>query len=169
MGPARTYVNLWIVFFLCGLWHGAAWTFVVWGMWHGVLLVAERWGSQRFGFTLSGSLGNALTFILVLIGWVLFRADSLAAAGRFISHMFGGGTALSHESLSVWFYLTPDIWSCLCVAVFFSWLPMERFKYVRLPEPVSSFAQGSVALVLIIYSAAVLSKSAFNPFIYFRF
>ncbi|MBI3147651.1 MAG: MBOAT family protein [Betaproteobacteria bacterium] len=84
--PLRTYLNLLLTMALGGLWHGAAWTFVVWGVYHGALLAVHRWyrgllptpwkDSQRFG----GSLGLALTFLLVMLGWVLFRAADLQAA-----------------------------------------------------------------------------------------
>src|SRR4029078_11548331 len=74
VSPVRTYVNLVTVFFLCGLWHGASWNFVAWGMFHGVLLVLER---TKFGRALAASPAvarHAYTLLMVLIGWVLFRA-----------------------------------------------------------------------------------------------
>jgi len=169
LGPRRTYINLWIVFFLCGLWHGAAWTFVAWGMWHGLLLVTERWGQERFGWTSKGILGTALTFVLVIIGWVPFRADSLTDAVMFLSHMFGLAAGPSAAELPIWFYLTPDVWFCLTLATIFSWVPIERLKAIPVPEPLTVLAQGSVSVLLLIYCAATLSKAAFNPFIYFRF
>ncbi|MEN9846129.1 MAG: hypothetical protein RIS36_1276 [Pseudomonadota bacterium] len=169
LGARRTYGNLWIVFFLCGLWHGAAWTFVVWGMWHGLLLVGERWAKTRFGWTPKGIPGTGLTFLLVVIGWVPFRADSLSHAGMFISRMFSIAVEHSANDLPIWFYLTPDVWFCLALAMIFSWLPTEKFQGMRLPEPMTVLVQGSVSVLLFIYCAATLSKVAFNPFIYFRF
>ena len=83
-GGLRTYVNLWIVFFLCGLWHGANWTFVIWGMWHGLLLVIERILKNTVQIVPKGLLGNALTFLLVMIGWVFFRAESIHSAWEYI-------------------------------------------------------------------------------------
>lgn len=169
LGPRRTYVNLWVVFFLCGLWHGAAWTFVVWGMWHGLLLVIERWSAERLGLTPRGILGNLATFALVLIGWVPFRADSLSQAGAFLSRMFSLSQPSSAALLPASFYLTPEVLCGLALAVLFAWLPVERLKNICLPEVVIVCAQGCTALLLLVYSAASLSKSAFNPFIYFRF
>lgn len=169
LGPRRTYFNLWVVFFLCGLWHGAAWTFVAWGIWHGLLLVAERWGKERFGWVPRGTFGNALTFLLVILGWVPFRADSLAEASTFISHMLGLSAAPAAGELPILFYLTPDVSLCLALAAFFSWLPTEKLAAIRLPEPVCAAAQGVCSIALLSYSAAALSKAAFNPFIYFRF
>ncbi len=169
LGPRRTYINLWVVFFLCGLWHGADWTFVVWGMWHGLLLVTERWGKERFGFAPQGITGNLATFLLVLIGWVPFRADSLSQAGSFLSRMLCISEPTSFAGVPVSSYITPDVAWGLALAVLFAWLPVERLKTVRLPQIVSTCAQGSVSLLLLLYAAASLSKSAFNPFIYFRF
>jgi len=169
LGPRRTYINLWVVFFLCGLWHGADWTFVAWGMWHGLLLVTERWSKERFGFAPQGISGNLATFLLVLIGWVPFRADSLSQAASFLSRMLCISQPTSFAGVPVSSYITPDVAWGLALAVLFAWLPVERLKTVRLPQVVSTCAQGSVSLLLLLYAAASLSKSAFNPFIYFRF
>ena len=69
-----------IVFVLCGLWHGAAWTFLLWGLWHGVFLIAERLG-QKAGFPkVPRVVGVTYTLLFVALGWVLFRADSAAHA-----------------------------------------------------------------------------------------
>ncbi len=168
-GSSRTYLNLWIVFFLCGLWHGAAWTFVAWGMWHGLLLVLERLGKERFGVAPKGLVGNACTFLLVLIGWVLFRADSVGQAFSFLGLMAGWGVSDAPAGFPVWYYLTPDVITCLALAFFFSWLPVERIRGIKVPELAAVCSQSFASVLLLVYSAAVLSKAAFNPFIYFRF
>src|SRR5262249_42879186 len=72
-GAARMFFNLVLVFFLVGLWHGAAYQFIVWGLYHGALLIVERVLSLRFHFVPSGWLARAIAFLLVLLGWVLFR------------------------------------------------------------------------------------------------
>ena len=73
----RMYLNLVLVFFLCGLWHGASWTFVVWGLYHGVFLVLERAGlAARVGM-LPRTLRHAYAVLVVMVGWVFFRADTL--------------------------------------------------------------------------------------------
>ncbi len=87
-GPRRTYLNLFITMLLGGLWHGANWTFVVWGAYHGLLLLAER----RFAASwerLPMLVRRALTFILVVIGWVLFRSENLLMAFTWLEEMFG--------------------------------------------------------------------------------
>lgn len=168
-GPWRTYFNLWAVFLLCGLWHGAAWTFVAWGMWHGALLVSERWAKERHGFEPKGVTGNLVTFFLVVVGWVFFRADTLSQAFDFLGRMFLITSPSVQSQLSALQHLTPDVCASMALAIVFAWLPVEKLGRVRLPAPLTSCAQGCVSLALLLYSAAALSKSGFNPFIYFRF
>ncbi|MEI9892234.1 MAG: MBOAT family O-acyltransferase [Caulobacteraceae bacterium] len=79
-GAATTYRNLLIVFLLCGLWHGASWTFVLWGAWHGLFLAIERAGLKRVLDKVPAPLAWAYAILVVMIGWVLFRAPSLGAA-----------------------------------------------------------------------------------------
>jgi D-alanyl-lipoteichoic acid acyltransferase DltB (MBOAT superfamily) len=103
VSPRHHHVNLLVTFVLSGLWHGANWTFVLWGLYHGLLLVLElatarlRGGlAQRLGVDRSPALGRgvgrAVTFILVCMGWVLFRAESLGDAGYILASI-GAGTA----------------------------------------------------------------------------
>ena len=98
-GPARRYVNLMVTMTLGGLWHGAGWTFVVWGAYHGMLLLVNHawrgltvaWARQSNPAT--GALAIALTFIGVVIGWVVFKADTIATAGMMLSSMTGFNAA----------------------------------------------------------------------------
>src|SRR3954468_35583 len=91
-GEGRTYFNLAVVMLLGGLWHGAKWTFVAWGAFHGLLLVLERWrGKQSFYSGLPKPGRIAVTFLLVLFSWVLFRADNLTAAVEYFRAMFALG------------------------------------------------------------------------------
>src|SRR5262249_55225010 len=86
-GPIRTYVNLLVVFFLCGLWHGAGYTFVVWGLFHGAFLAGERFVLHRWNAAPHGLLGQIYTLAAVTTGWVVFRSDTLAQAGVFLKAM----------------------------------------------------------------------------------
>ena len=124
-GRARTYLNLLTVFFLCGLWHGANWTFVVWGLFHGTFLVIERLGASRRLFREDSALGrrpeglhytralrHAYTLLVVMIGWVFFRADTLTFALVYLKSMAGLGVA-APTAFSVSWYLTPELWLAL--------------------------------------------------------
>ena len=81
-GPLRTYVNLVIVFFLCGLWHGAGYTFIAWGLFHGTFLAAERFVLHRWAIVPRGVLGQIYTLAAVTVGWVLFRSSGLSHKPR---------------------------------------------------------------------------------------
>ena len=112
LSPARTYVNLVTVFFLCGLWHGASWNFVVWGLFHGTFLVIERLGLAAAVRRLWAPLRHAYLLLVVMVGWVFFRADTLGGAAAFLKAMFGFGMAAPTE-FSVSWYLTPALWLAL--------------------------------------------------------
>ena len=88
-GQSRTLINLFIVFFLCGLWHGASYGFIIWGIYHGILLIIERELLARHSFAMSGWPGQAITFLLVMIGWVFFRASNISAAIDYLAVMAG--------------------------------------------------------------------------------
>jgi alginate O-acetyltransferase complex protein AlgI len=104
--PLRTYVNLATVFLLCGLWHGANWTFVVWGLYHGAFLVVER----AAGWSRKGSTGlpvRLATLVVVLVGWVIFRSPDLATAGVVLGRLAGGGSAASATVDGTWWLVVP--------------------------------------------------------------
>jgi alginate O-acetyltransferase complex protein AlgI len=167
----RAYFNLFIVFLLCGFWHGAAWTFVIWGMYYGFLLVFELFLKNRFRFQMSGILGNIYTMGIVMIGWVVFRSADLRSALEFFKLLFGlqpsSGTFLYFPVSS---YLPRDVILYLIAACFFAWLPVERFEKRPFWQSAPGTAlAGLTSLLLVAYSAIVLSTVGFNPFIYFRF
>jgi len=167
----RTYFNLFLVFLLCGFWHGAAWTFVFWGMYYGFLLVIELFLKNRFKFEISGILGNIYTMLMVMIGWVLFRSADFHSAVEFLKLLLGlrpgAGTFLYFPYN---YYLQNDVLIYLAAAVFFAWLPVERFEKLRFWQSAPGVALSGLASVcLVAYAAIVLSTVGFNPFIYFRF
>jgi alginate O-acetyltransferase complex protein AlgI len=168
-GPLRTYFNLFIVFFLCGLWHGAAYTFIVWGLFHGLLLIMERILRNRWNIEPSGLIGWAITLLLVMIGWVFFRSNTVSGALVYLAAMFGLRHA-TEEAYTVGFYLTPDKSFFLGLGVLISVFPLERFQ-ARGDEWVVSvrYAVQIFALCCFVYSVAQIAANGFNPFIYFRF
>jgi len=175
-GTLRAYINLAIVFLLCGLWHGANWTFVVWGTWHGVFLIAEHAGLGDALDRAWRPLRHAYALAAVVGGWVLFRCDTLAHAGAFYAAMLGGGVASSPlHPLAM--YLDPLAAATLAVAVIGA-MPVGRAIGARIDRIASSRAWvasvgaalewGWLAVVLIA-SYAGLAAGTYNPFIYFRF
>jgi len=166
-GVVRTYRNLLIVFLLCGLWHGAAYTFVVWGLYHGALLVIERALKEKFGFVPSGFPGQLATFFLVVVGWVFFRSTSIGAAFQYLSVM-----AHLHPDpismFSVLFYLTNNYLAFLILGMAFAFIPLERFPRLRQTGLRQAGELAGIA-ALLVYDSALMAANGFNPFIYFRF
>ena len=160
-GLTRTYINLFLTMLLGGLWHGANWTFVLWGSLHGACLVLERYWMQRFGSPLfSGWPAVAKTLLLVIIGWVMFRATDIASAGRMFYGMLGlNGVAFSAP---VEWQITPDRLGVLAGGIVLvyamPWLKRQNSRPMRyLPIP------------LFLWAVATLSSQSFTPFLYFQF
>jgi alginate O-acetyltransferase complex protein AlgI len=167
-GSLRTFFNLWVVFFLCGLWHGAGLTFVAWGLYHGLLLIIERFAATVLRWRPSGALGVASSFVLVTIGWVFFRSSSLAAAGHYLAAMFfltpaAGGLA------AIKFELSPEVCCYLLIGTFFAFAPLDRVSRLRFDRPMVMASQLGFSSVSLLYSSVLLAANSFNPFIYFRF
>ena len=166
-GPTRTYVNLAVVMLLGGLWHGAKWNFIVWGAYHGLLLSYERWrGKQSVYQMLPLSPRIALTFLLMLFSWVLFRADNLTAAGHYFGAMFSFTPTTSASAL-----LAADIYGPLhlvvmgvCAALVFQ--RVQAHEWSLKPQ---TWTRPVVLLPLFVFALLVMFSQAFNPFLYFQF
>jgi alginate O-acetyltransferase complex protein AlgI len=165
-GPMRTYVNLFIVMLLGGLWHGAAWNFVVWGGLHGTLLALERaQGKSALYGWLPGPLRVAATFVFVLITWVFFRAPDLPSAGRYLADMFGLGAAQDGAGLLAGIVYEPYYLGTFVTAAVIVWTCPQTWEWTR----ELTWHKAVLALVLFVVAAAVLTTQAYNPFIYFIF
>lgn len=166
----RLYFNLWIVFIASGFWHGAAWTFIFWGMYHGLFLVLERIFLNKLYAKLGTFIPMLITFILVCIGWVFFRADTLGFAFKFIKKMFIWKWSLSSMTF------TKEYLFFFALAILFSFFIVLPFgKKIQSKIYFSSFSSSQhivmTCLVLCLYvvSVSAIAGSDFNPFIYFRF
>lgn len=165
-GSARTYFNLMIVMLLGGLWHGAAWNFLVWGGVHGGALAVER-SLRNFGGIqlLPRPVKIAGTFVLVALAWVLFRADDLATAGQYYRSLFGLADLRPGVALLPGLVWQPYFLFALGAASLVTWCGVPTWDWTqRLP----GWKAGCV-LVLMAVSVAVLSMQDYNPFIYFIF
>ncbi|KJS00417.1 MAG: hypothetical protein VR65_13035 [Desulfobulbaceae bacterium BRH_c16a] len=176
-GPRRTIINLFIVFFLCGLWHGASWNFIFWGLFHGFFLSIERgrWGSMlqraprffRHGYVL----------LVVLVGWIFFRAETFTQGVNLVGILFGDQTTtlLPYAvmmRLNVLFYIT------LGSAIFFMAPTMpclyEKAGQTAFGVLLRKFRVQYLVRLLCLCSVfmlalASLASGVYNPFIYFRF
>jgi alginate O-acetyltransferase complex protein AlgI len=165
-GTGRTYLNLMIVFLLCGLWHGAGWTFIVWGAWHGFWLVVERaFGRKPFYASLPRSARVLVTLLLITIGWVIFRAETLSEAGRLLAVMFmpaaaqGGSMLLS----SIIYTRGHLIVMALCALLVFQ--PVQGFDWTRRLD----WSRVLLPAGLFVLSLLTLFAQSFRPFLYFQF
>jgi alginate O-acetyltransferase complex protein AlgI len=175
----RMYFNLVLVFFLCGLWHGASWTFVVWGLYHGTFLVIERVGLAARVNALPMPVRHAYALLVVMAGWVFFRADTLGGATAMLAAMAGAGATVPTTYAPVWY------WSSEVLLAFIAGVigatPVMPSVARRLSGWTDEAAatptlgwRGSVAAVvalLVIFSASLMlsASRSYNPFIYFRF
>lgn len=168
-GNNRTYVNLFIVFFVTGLWHGASWNFVVWGLYHGVFIVIERGGFENVLAKLSKPIQHFYTLLVVMIGWVFFRAETLTDAVDFLQVMFipQAGTDALNSYLSYFhFGARPLIMSC--VAVIFA-MPFYRLVNDQLQLEERFWLRVGLLFILFATSVVFVVSGSYNPFIYFRF
>lgn len=170
-GRAQTYRNLAIVFLLTGAWHGANWTFVVWGAYHGALLIAERLiGSPGRMSPVHSAVRRALTLILVMAGWALFRSQDLSAAGDVLASMAGSHGWGLDESMQI--ALTNRRVLVLFLASFVILLP-ARFVMGRYLDTARTAAADRMRLAYSTlgmgYSAILIAAGTFSPFLYYQF
>jgi alginate O-acetyltransferase complex protein AlgI len=168
-GRLRAGINKSIVFFLCGLWHGAAWTFVVWGLIHGAFSLMEEFVPIR---KLPKALGHIYTIFVVTVAFVIFRADNFAQAGLMLRTMFCGWNVTQASMVVLMERLTPlfaatFVAACVLAMPVVPWLK-GRFEASGNETVVRGLSYAG-SLVLLVLCVVSLSSGTYNPFIYFRF
>lgn len=181
-GTAKTVRNLLVVFLLTGVWHGAAWTFVIWGLYHGAFLLFERFGLARILAAAPRLVGHVYALLVVAVGWVLFRAETLPQALDYLAAM----TAVAKVPplpLGTRVLLDAQTLAALAAGVVFagptlSWL-LDRLRTPRLSpshtlerrlDTQAVHVLATPALIVgLILSVAILAGTTLNPFLYFRF
>ena len=184
----RTYFNLVLVFFLCGLWHGANWAFVLWGTYHGAFLVMERAGLRKIIGRLPRLATHIYTMFVVMIGWVLFRiatgppawGDPAGHSMRYLGAMFGGGAAESQRTVAE--YADNVVWIAILIGLVAAtpiygalgqrtsaWLdqkgPAERPRW----RIIRRLGVDGWLLLALAYGVLRMAADTYNPFIYFQF
>jgi alginate O-acetyltransferase complex protein AlgI len=176
-GTNRTYINLVIVFLLCGLWHGASWNFVIWGMLHGTLLVLERVGILNLRVFSWAPVRHFYVLFCVLMAWVFFRTESLSDAWAYLEIMYGAGT-LNAGAGSLTSYVDRELAWMLGLAVVLAMPLSEWIRKLGWPDAFASLramrrlatAGELIGTIFILLLAAMkLADGTHNPFIYFRF
>lgn len=168
-GNFRTCANLMIVFVVTGIWHGANWTFWLWGIWHGIMQIGEKclWGKYLKKIKWVNIL---YTDLIVLLGWVLFRADSVEYAFAYIKNMFVYRSALPNYTIAD--YMDSKVFVVLIFGVVFAGLAQNCMEKYREKLKNSLVVEiGKVLLLLVVFLLCLMSiaSGAYNPFIYFKF
>jgi alginate O-acetyltransferase complex protein AlgI len=165
----KMFFNLWIVFVISGLWHGAAWNFVIWGMFHGFFLILDRLFLVKILSKLGRIFSIAFTYIITLIGWVLFRAESIVQAKTYITKMFVFNTSSSIK-------LDNQTITMLLFGVLFSFFALIKNTETKQMDYYNGMLSkrfylisSPIVILLLILSLSYVISSGFNPFIYFRF
>ncbi|WP_157994120.1 MBOAT family O-acyltransferase [Cohnella abietis] len=166
----RTYLNLWIVFVVSGIWHGASWNFLIWGVIHGNYQIVERIFWLKLSKSLPKWFNIIYTYLLVLIAWVFFRANTLPDAVSYLKKMFflsDSSSALYSPSLtnSVLFFLLLGLLICF--------MPATRLYQTYSPKVAAiihhEICKMALILLLLIFSMVRCISATYSPFIYFRF
>ncbi len=170
LGQLRTLVNLWIVFLLSGLWHGAGWNFIIWGAYHGFFLVIERYKLLKVYQKIPSIIRVLITFIIVSTGWVLFRNEDIHHAFFIIKKMY------SFDFSKGMGYLHNDFMFSFLLSIIFSFfILIPKFKDIQ--DKIYQFnlsksqklKLATLSILLYFISLSYIAALNFNPFIYFRF
>ena len=164
-GSVRTYINLALVMLLGGLWHGASWNFLIWGGIHGGYLAFERaQGKESIYHKLPALLQVLITFFIVLIAWVFFRADTLPDAAQYLKCMFGGATPGQGEAVRGLIYNQYYVVNFILAGITIWALPQTWDFTRRLTWPKIAWC-----ILLFFIALTALTTQSYNPFIYFIF
>lgn len=169
VSSGRLIVNLFIVWSLTGLWHGANWTFVAWGLFFFVLLVFEKYSrlEQCFVSWWLRPIRYLYTMLCVVVGWVLFNSPSIQAAGRYLTTMFGfSENVLINDQ--AWMFLHETFFIFLLGALF-SFPLVPWLKTFADKSPVMQVVSAILYCGVFVVSFACVLRSAMNPFLYFNF
>lgn len=164
--------NLFVVWLLTGIWHGANWTFLFWGIWNFVFILAEKLLDihKRMRYPI---LMHIYTMLVVIFGWVAFRADNLYQAGRYFLNMFALNNNGIHSDLALVFIKENMLW--LVLGVVFSTPIARKINYLLVErkmkkvENIYNITYPIIMTALFLLCVSYLARGAYNPFIYFNF
>ncbi len=162
--PGRWVFNILVVWMLTGLWHGAAWNFVVWGLLFAVLLVAEKWVPALK--KLPGIWSHIYVMLTVIISFVIFNADSMAQALSDLAEMFGIAGLPLYTQQAVYYLKSYGLVLALGIL---GATPLPKLLLRRLPPKVAAALQPIALGLLLLICTAYLVDGSYNPFLYFRF
>lgn len=167
----KRHFNILIVFLLSGLWHGANMTFVVWGIWYGIFIILENVYLKSF-FKDKALLAHCYALLVIVFGWVMFRADSVTYGVHYWGKMFSFSTL---GTMNVFAYLKNDIIVASVLGIFLSYDWRELYKGIVVKNMTHrrfltfKLLSYVIAVLLFVLSVTSIMSSTYNPFIYFRF
>jgi len=165
-GEVRTYINLMIVFLLTGFWHGAAWQYIVWGCFHGAFLIIERLGFEKVLKKLPGVVSHIYALVVVICGWVFFRAESVGKALQYLGTMW----SFNFDDFKYFGVISKLTHMYVLMFIIAITAAMPVFKKLSLTKLFSNTAVSNILYLLLwIASVVYLSGIGYNPFIYFQF
>lgn len=179
-GSVRTYVNLYLVFFLTGLWHGASWNFVIWGLIHGTFMIIERLGFDNWLHKLWRPLRHAYVLLIVMVAWVFFRAETFTQALGYITKMFSFSPGEAEHTVAIYLdnlrlvtLLLGLIFSVPILNIISYWtesnLHARQERSLALQDLLLSVLSLASIILVLFLSVMSLASGSHNPFIYFRF
>lgn len=158
-----------VTFLLCGFWHGAAWTFILWGLYQGIFLALDKLFLIKYLKKAGKVPSIVITFFIILFGWVLFRSNSIDDFYFYVRRMFSFTDGVN----DVW--INSKFWTMLAIAAFFSFAGVfkrvadwQERLYLK-PGNAMMIGFSLIAILLFILSEAAITSTGFSPFIYFRF
>ena len=171
-GELRTTINKLVVFFLTGFWHGAAFTFIVWGMLHGLCQMLETYQIVPTKKKWFKPIGHVYTLLVVILAFVLFRADTLMQGFRIIGDMFSFGAGDAVSNAQVYSCISPLTITLFIFAVLLS-TPVFRIHkekiYAKGHQVPYEYVESIVSVIVLALAILSLVSGKYNPFIYFRF
>ncbi|GAV12795.1 MBOAT family protein [Paenibacillus sp. NAIST15-1] len=169
VGIVKRLRNLFVVWFLTGLWHGASWNFIIWGLYFGCFIVMEKLFLYKWLLQLPRVIGNIYTLLIVMIGWVFFDLDRLSTAIAYVGAMFGFSTHHFADN-NTYYYLSTHLVILLLAMLAATPLPKKMFLALKQRYPLGSAILSPILYVLFLFlSTAYLVNDTYNPFLYFRF
>ncbi len=165
----NVYFNLFIVFLVTGLWHGASWNFVVWGLWHGFFIIIERFIRDKSWYkNIPLTIKVFITLFIVLIGWVLFKAENLSTAMKYLSTMFGL-VRFNNITFEFSYFMQAKTIFLIAGGMIFSTPVCKKFVLRYREKSWFNGIKNTLVILLFIVALIFMINSTYSPFIYFQF